>query len=744
MPELAGVVVDLVTAATNKVFTYSVPPELAGRVRCGARVRVPFGHRWLTGYVVPEVAAEVEGVRPIAAVLAEGLFTPASWELARWLSERYVCHLMEALRLVLPPGPEKGPAVSRLPQRVFLACDAGAARALKEQLAARAPAQVRLLEALLAAPEGLERAELLKQARASAASLKALMERGAVGLRQAGQAGPGSEAGAARSFAGAEEWPEPTPDQARALAAITAALGNERPQPFLLYGVTGSGKTEVYLRALAAALERGRGGIVLVPEIALTPQTLARFSGRFGSEVAVLHSALGPRVRYAEWERVRQGKARVVIGARSAVFAPLARPGIIIVDEEHEPAYKQEESPRYLAREVARWRAEREGALLILGSATPAVETYFRAREGRYRLLELPERIAHRALPAVQVVDMRAELMAGNRSIFSRELKRLLAEVVSRGEQAILFLNRRGYSTFVLCRQCGLVATCPRCELALTLHRDSGRLLCHHCGFSARPYRTCPRCGSPYVREFGCGTERVAAEAQRLLPQARVLRLDGETAARRGAHDRILGSFDRQEADILVGTQMVAKGLDFARVSLVGIVSADQGLHLPDPYAAERTFQLLEQVAGRAGRAEVPGRVILQTYAPDHPCIQYAGRHDYPGFYERELRWRERHRYPPFAEVILVRAVAPAEDAARQLLAALVSRLGSCAGVAAEGPAPCPLLKAGGDYRWQVIFKGTDLTLLRRRLVGEMAALAAECQRLKARLSVDVDPLSYL
>ncbi|MDI3522390.1 MAG: hypothetical protein PWR31_93 [Bacillota bacterium] len=740
MPELAAVVVDLVNPGTNRAFTYSVPVELAGRVRCGAAVRVPFNKRWLTGYVVPEAAPPVEGVRSIAAVLAEGLFTPAGWELVRWLSERYVCHLVEALRLILPP--RAGAQAARARQfKVGLAVPPEEALVLSRELERRAPAQARLLKTLAEVPAPLARARLLALADAGADSLKGLLRRGVVSLAAEAPAAAGKNALRADLSCGVP--PELTPAQAAAAAAIGAAVKEGNYQAFLLHGVTGSGKTEVYLRALAAALAEGRGGIMLVPEIALTPQTLERFARRFGREVAVLHSALSAGVRYAQWERIRRGEARVVVGARSALFAPLARPGVIILDEEHEPAYKQEESPRYLAREVARWRARQEGAVLVLGSATPAVETYYYATQGRYRLLTLPERIARRPLPEVTVVDMRAELAAGNRSIFSRNLAQALEETVGRREQAILFLNRRGYSTFVLCRQCGLVASCPRCELALTLHQDSGRLVCHHCGYTALPYRTCPRCGSRYIRDFGCGTERVAAAAAQLLPAARILRLDGDTTVRRGAHDRILSSFAAHEADVLVGTQMVAKGLDFARVSLVGIISADLALHLPDPYAWERTFQLLEQVAGRTGRGEAPGRVILQTYNPAHTSIVCAGRHDYAGFYRAELARRRRHHYPPFAEVVLVRALAPSEEAARRLLEELMARLAAGA-VEVEGPAPCPFPKTGDDYRWQAIFKGTDLGELRRRLAVEVPELNAGWRRQGARLSVDVDPMSYL
>lgn len=740
MPELAAVLVDQVNPGTNRVFTYSIPPEFAARVRCGTQVKVPFQRRYLTGYVTPEPAPAVPGLKPIAAVLAEDLFTPQDWELVRWLAGRYLCHLVEALRLFLPPQVRNAGRAGHRPEWVVpnLAPEEG--HALRKELERRAPAQARVLAALLAAPAGIPRAQLLKEAGAGPESLRALIRRGAVALQVEE---PPLEEKAGRRELSPGELPELNPAQAQAVSAITAAIRDERFEAFLLHGVTGSGKTEIYLRALAAALAKGKGGIVLVPEIALTPQTLERFSRRFGNEVAVLHSGLSTRVRYAEWERIRQGRARVVIGARSALFAPLRHTGVIILDEEQEPAYKQEESPRYLAREVAIFRARQNRAALILGSATPAVETYFKAEQGQYRLLTLPERVGGRPLPEVKVVDMRAELMAGNRSIFSRALAGALADVLRRGEQAILFLNRRGYSTFVLCRQCGLVATCPHCDLALTLHNDSRRLVCHHCGFTRELYRTCPRCGSRLIRDFGCGTERVEAEVLRLFPAARVLRLDGDTAGRRGAYDEILGAFSSQEADVLVGTQMVAKGLDFTRVSLIGIISADLALNLPDPYAWERTFQLLEQVAGRAGRGEVPGRVVLQTYTPDHPSIACAQRHAYLDFYRIELKRRARYRYPPFAEVVLVRAAAPAEDAARRLLSDLVVRLKPLA-VEVEGPAPCPLLKVGDHFRWQVAFKGTDLECVRRRLAEELPAIGAAGQRLGVRVSVDVDPISYL
>ncbi|MGI6604523.1 MAG: primosomal protein N' [Firmicutes bacterium] len=738
MIELAAVVVDHVTAATNKLFTYSVPPELRGSVRCGTQVKVPFNRRWLTGYVTPEPAPEAPGIKPIAEIIAQDLFTVRTWALARWISEYYLCHLVEAVRLIIPPGASGRFRVPRLPQVVELNCAREVASSLSSELEPRAPAQARLLQVAAAAAQGLTKTELLRRAQAGSSSLDALLKRGVLTLREL----PLGTASCTLLPTGVA--PELNRDQAQAVEQITAALEAEQTETFLLHGVTGSGKTEVYLQALAASARSGRGGIVLVPEIALTPQTVRRFQSRFGSQVAVLHSALAVRERYAEWQRIQRGEARVVVGARSAVFAPVNKLGLIILDEEHEPAYKQDESPRYAARDVALKRAAEENAVVVLGSATPSVTSYYRAQSGNYRLLTLPERVASQSLPQVTVVDMRAELAAGNRSIFSRDLLESLRVALLRGEQAILFLNRRGYSTFILCRHCGQVATCPHCEIALTWHKGGRRLVCHHCGYSERPYQVCPRCGSNLVREFGCGTERVEAEATRLLPGARVLRLDADTTAERGAHDKILTAFGRREANILVGTQMVAKGLDFARVSVVGIISADLSLHLPDPYAWERTFQLLEQVAGRAGRGKAAGRVILQTYNPEHPSIVCAGRHDYEGFYRIELERRRRRRYPPFVEVVLLRAIGPAEGVLQRVLGFVVERIGKRVGQGIEGPAPSPFLKQGDNYRWQVVFKGDNLASLKEDLGVLLTELKPECKRQRVRLSVDVDPLSYL
>ncbi|HKM39521.1 MAG TPA: primosomal protein N' [bacterium] len=742
MDNQVAVLVDLITSATNKTFTYKIPTALHDRVSCGTKVRIPFGPRIIMGYVVPEQPEPVDKIRSITAVVAENLFNEEGWQLARFVADKYLCHLVEALQLVLPPGTSRGVSLERRVEYVDLLLSQLQVRDLMEELGPRAPAQVRILTMLLK-ERPLIRKDLLKRAPAAASSLKALVGRGAVKMWI--ERDPASQL-ASLEVASIKEKQPPvlTTAQNKALQPIIKALTARRHESFLLHGVTGSGKTEIYLRVLATALNQGRGGIVLVPEIALTPQMRERFVNRFGSEVALLHSKLRERERYDQWQRIGQGRARIVVGARSAIFAPLKEIGAIILDEEHETAYKQEESPRYHARKVALWRAKKHGAITILGSATPAVETYYKANRGSYTLLTLPNRIAQRPLPQVQIVDMRNELLAGNRSIFSRLLQTKLAETLAARQQAILFLNRRGYSTFVLCRQCGLVAECPHCDLALTLHKAGQCLVCHHCGYSKPLYQRCPRCGSGYVRDFGCGTQRVVAETQRIWPQARIIRLDADTSARVGATDEIIHSFSQGKADILVGTQMVTKGLDIARVTLVGIISADLTLNLPDPFASERTFQLLEQVAGRTGRGEMSGQAILQTYAPNHPSIRAAKGHDYDGFYQLELERRYRYQYPPFLEVLLVRVLAPKERIAIDLLERVLDLLPQKEGVIMEGPAPCPFLKISNKFRWQLIIKGRHLGPIKDWLAAKLPALTAASQRAGARLTLDVDPVSYL
>jgi len=584
--------------------------------------------------------------------------------------------------------------------------------------------------------------------------------------------------------------PRLTPDQEAVWEAIRQQVMSQRvtrdeDNPFvtryplpvtLLHGVTGSGKTEIYLRALEAVLEQGKQAIVLVPEISLTPQTIRRFAARFPGRIAILHSHLSLGERYDTWRRIRAGEVDVVIGPRSALFAPLRRLGLIVLDEEHEGSYKQEKAPRYHAREVAVKLAELTGAVVILGSATPDVVSYYRAQRGDYKLLRLPKRImGHRRrieeqrvsyklqvtgykflsdeacyanLPPVRIVDMREELKAGNRDIFSRALQRAMHETLDKNQQAILFLNRRGAATFVICRDCGHVLMCRRCEVPLTYHlyRDSRRassveepqLVCHHCNRHDPVPQVCPHCGSKRIKFFGIGTQKVEATVQKLFPQARTLRWDRDTTGGKWSHEAFLESFIKHEADVLIGTQMIAKGLDLPLVTLVGIVAADTALHLPDFWASERTFQLLTQVAGRAGRSILGGQVIIQTYTPEHYSVQMASRHDYDGFYEKELAFRREHGYPPFASLAKLVYVHSSQKRCQEeterlhrILDNKIARLG-LAGVDLIGPAPCFFGRLRGKYRWQIVVRASDPQALLHDVVFPPG------------WRVDIDPVSTL
>jgi len=607
-------------------------------------------------------------------------------------------------------------------------------------------------------------------------SLRDLRQLEELGLVELAQVEAWRDPLAGRAFV-AETPPPLTSDQSAVWIEVQKAIEGSSAQPpvFLLHGVTGSGKTEIYLRALAQVLAQGRQGIVLVPEISLTPQTVRRFTARFPGQVAVYHSALSASERYDVWQRAREGLVDVVVGPRSALFLPLPRIGLIVVDEEHSPSYKQQRLPFYHARDVAIWLGRLVGAVVILGSATPDLTSYHRASQGFYRLLSLPQRIlAHREsgrfsvpksqrstptlqyvqsrfrevadspdamyaeMPAVQVVDLREELRAGNRSLFSRALHQALAETLGRGQQAILFLNRRGAATFVICRDCGLVLRCSRCDVSLTYHSSDNMLVCHHCGQRSSPPDVCPQCGGRHIRYFGVGTQRVEAAVREHFSSARVLRLDHDTAGVRRTHEKFLQAFVDRQADVLVGTQMVAKGLDLPLVTLVGVVAADTVLHLPDFRAAERTFQLLAQVAGRAGRSPLGGRVIVQTYMPQAYAVQFAAQHDYRGFYQQEIAFRRQSGYPPFCR--LARLVYASADAARcqaqaramyRTLEYQVARLG-LPEVRLIGPAPCFVTRKRGRYRWQIIVCAPRPQELLRYVT------------LPLGWRVDVDPVSLL
>jgi primosomal protein N' (replication factor Y) (superfamily II helicase) len=743
--------------ALRKEFDYSIPPGLIGQIEIGTRVQAPFGARKIFGTVtaLAEESAHAN-LKPILRIVGtQTLVTPKILKLARWIGDYYCCAPEIALKSVLPE-------VVRKKEEGW-----------KKQLFVRAlpmtgefpklPKRQREVWNIIEERREMPLAEMLELAETTAATIRKLEDRGVVEIT--------SEISERDPYA--REHILPTQPlflnkaQAAALEKIKAAMDkpaqdskdnisepstiNHQPSTFLLHGVTGSGKTEIYLQAIAHALEQGKGAIVLVPEISLTPQTVERFKARFSSGklqtlVAVLHSHLSAGERHDEWHKIRQGRARIVIGARSAIFAPVDPVGLIIVDEEHEQTYKQEEAPRYHARDVAIMRGQMENAVVLLGSATPSLESYHNAKKGKYALLDLPERVDDQKMPRVRVVDMRqaATREKGN-LIFSPQLKEAIHQRLERQEQTILFLNRRGWATALQCPLCGYVATCPNCSVSMTFHRMEQKLVCHICGEIQKVPMICPndKCRNPAIRFSGIGTQRVEETLAKLFPQARMRRMDSDTMKRKDDYRKTLGDFRAGKIDILVGTQMIAKGLHFPNVTLVGIIHADSALHQPDFRAGERTFQLLTQVSGRAGRGDVEGEVFVQAFTPFHPAIQYARRHDFVGFYEQEIEFREQLKYPPAARVALLTLKGRNEDkvkfSAEYLKRELEKVLGDFKDLILAGPAPAPLLKAESFYRHQI--------MLRTRAMSKLSQTLAKIIPFHAlpedvTLSVDIDPVN--
>jgi primosomal protein N' (replication factor Y) (superfamily II helicase) len=539
-----------------------------------------------------------------------------------------------------------------------------------------------------------------------------------------------------------------TSEQANALQRIISPMQNQFAE-FLLQGVTGSGKTEVYLQAMERCLDNGKQAIVLVPEISLTPQTVDRFKRRFGDAVAVLHSRLSQGERYDEWLRIRKQKVKMVVGARSAIFAPFERLGLIIIDEEHESSYKQEDPPKYVAHEIAKHRAKVHQAVLVYGSATPGFERMQEVRDGTIAGVRLRNRVFGQSLPQVEIVDMRNELKTGNRTMFSGKLRTAIESTVQAGNQIILFLNRRGHSTFVLCRSCGDVMKCPHCEISLTLHKSTEwtQLRCHYCGYARIVETLCPTCGSPHIRHFGTGTQKVEEALHQEFPGLRVIRMDVDTTQKKGSHERLLEQFRKKQADVLLGTQMIAKGLDFPDVTLVGVITADTALNMPDYRAGERTFQLLSQVAGRAGRHTKQGIVVIQTYNPDHYVIQAAARQDYDAFFEYEIGLRKNLQYPPFVEfaswIVTHESVQAAEQFAHMLYQMLTEQVKQ-EGVQVMPPTPAPFPKLNGKYRYHILMKYTDWWLIYNQVRNVYIHLFPRIKKENGNLSLDVNAQTIL
>jgi primosomal protein N' (replication factor Y) len=740
-PPYARVIID---RAIHRELDYAVPELLAEKIGIGSRVRVPFRERSALGTVVGLLgASDAQGIRAIEALVGEApILSEKLIGLARWMSVYYCCPIEAVMRSLLPQVIRRAEVSWKTQLFVSAAKEIGADDI--EKLRRRAPKQAELLEAVSKLGKPIAAAELLRQTSLDNQTLRALEKRGFVVLR---------EEAVARDPHADEEFIASTDltlndEQAAALAAVEEALlAPEKAKPILLHGVTGSGKTEIYLQAIQATLARRKTAIVLVPEISLTPQTVERFKSRFAETqemVAVLHSHLSEGERHDEWHKIHAGRARIVVGARSAVFAPLENLGLIVVDEEHETSYKQEEAPRYHARDVAVVRAKLEGCAVLLGTATPSLESYHNATQNKYRLLKLTQRVDNCQMPLMRIVDLRLERRKEKvAAILSEKLRKAITARLEKHEQTILFLNRRGFSTSLLCSNCGEARDCPNCSVALTFHRSAARLTCHLCGHAAAVPKKCPACSQDALIYSGFGTEKVEANVAHLFPEATVRRMDADSMSRKDAYRETLHAFRAGKIDILVGTQMIAKGLHFPNVTLVGIINADLALHMPDFRAGERTFQLLTQVAGRAGRGETPGEVFVQTYTPFSPSIQFARHHDFAGYFEQELEFRERCDFPPFKHALLItvrsahegRAKLSAETIARRLKEALPPEF------ILSAPSPAPLEKLQGQFRFHILMRGEAITRL-SRLVRETLDKLPLPEDVVA--AVDVDPYQLL
>jgi primosomal protein N' (replication factor Y) (superfamily II helicase) len=797
---IASVIVDVAAKQIDRGFDYLIPERWQGFIEPGMRVVVPFGPRKIQGFVMElknhsqfEKLKEIIEPMDLTPVLNHEML-----ELGDWLTDQVLCTKISAYQAMIPAALkaqyEKNIVLSPLANHedlheelqpflgassvlswkdalkhdligtvkkelakgtvevryivkentkkkrlmhVFPALNTSQLLLEKEKLA-NAKKQMQLVQYFIEHPEPVEMRQLQAELSVANTTIKGLVEKGI--LRQ-------QEMEVYRDPYAEREFKKTEPllltnEQETAITPILSAIQESRHEVFLLYGVTGSGKTEVYLQSIQEVIEKGKEAIVLVPEIALTPQMVNRFKGRFGNLVAVLHSGLSKGEKYDEWRKIQRKEVSVVVGARSAIFAPFENLGIIIIDEEHETSYKQEDNPRYHARDVAIERGTRYGCPVILGSATPSLETFARAQKGVYQQLTLPKRMNNQALPAVKIVDMREELREGNRSMFSRELFEKLQDRIQKKQQTVLFLNKRGHSSFVMCRDCGYVILCPHCEISLTYHRVQNNMKCHYCGYESKVPTTCPECQSDHIRYFGTGTQKVEEELGKLLPEAKVIRMDVDTTSRKGSHEKLLTEFQDGKADILLGTQMIAKGLDFPNITLVGVLSADTMLHLPDFRASEKTFQLLTQVSGRAGRHELPGEVVIQTYTPEHYSIELAGEQDFDRFYEKEMMMRKIHKYPPFFYLALVTVsheeLMKVVDTTEKITRYLRSHLSNRAVIL--GPVASPIPRIKDRYRYQCLIKYKREPELGNTLKKISELFLQETSRSGLQISMDMNP----
>ena len=749
----ANVIVDISHEKLDKTFQYSIPDELLCDIRPGVCVDIPFGSRTITGYVI-EVTDEPEydpaRTKPLIGIKAHSVAVEAKLiALAAWIRRNYGSTMNQALKTVIPVKRQAKEQVSR---SIALKIDKVRARAqLALCEAKKQKAKARLFRALLDADDGasLEYSFVTGKLSVSAATIRALEQSGFIEvITQTGYRNP------------VEHMSVDTYDkvlnaaQQSVVDAIEGDIASGLRNTYLIKGVTGSGKTEVYMELIAHCIQSGRQAIVLIPEIALTYQTVMRFFSRFGNRVSIINSRLSNGERYDQFERAKNGDIDIMIGPRSALFTPFSNLGLIIIDEEHENSYKSESVPRYHAREVAIEYARMSDAIVVLGSATPSVDSYYKAKTGVYRLLELDTRVDDRPLPKCEIVDLRQELREGNRSILSTRLQELMEERLQNGQQTMLFLNRRGKSAFMSCRACGFVVKCPHCDVSLSEHRG-GVMVCHYCGYRQPVPKVCPSCGSKYISGFKAGTQKIEAMVAKRFPQARILRMDYDTTRAKDAYEKILQAFSNHEADILIGTQMIVKGHDFSNVTLVGVLAADMSLHVNDFHAAERTFALLTQAAGRAGRGKLPGNVVIQTYDPDHYAIQTAKEQDYEAFYDKEIEYRRLMNYPPVWNMLLIHVTSPDESECGSVAqrvhdtaAQMISHIENSQSpddrhqIQLIGPADATIAKVNDIYRKVIYMKTSDYAALISVKDGIEQAVKADTAMKNANISFDFNPMS--
>ena len=726
----AEVIINSDAIEIDRPFTYKVKEELLDIIEVGHRIKVPFGvkNKPTEAFVLGLKCEGIENVKKIkyiSSILDDiPILTRDDLRLIDFLRENYLCKYIDAIRTIIPSGLSKG---IKNKKKTVIVFNKELDGMFKDK-----DNYVKIVNLIKEKDGELTKSEIINDYSLSSYSLNKLIENGYLLTEDRVVYRYNT-----RSYI--EESKNVLNDEQK--NAFNKILNSDK-KGFLLKGVTGSGKTEVYMNLVGETLKEGKSAIVLVPEISLTPQMIERFKGRFGKNVALFHSKLSQGERFDEWYRIKKGEARLVVGARSAIFLPLDNLGIIIIDEEHENTYKSEQNPKYLTKEVAKFLSEIKGCKYILGSATPSIETYYEALNGKLELVEIKNRVSNRPLPQMEIVDMREELKSRNLSLLSRSLYNEMKETLERKEQIILFLNRRGFSSFVSCRSCGYVFKCPECDLSMTYHKN-GYLICHYCGRAQREQKVCPECGSKYVKFFGAGTQRVEEEVKKYFPKARVMRMDVDTTRNKDSHENIYNAFKSGEGDVLIGTQMVSKGLDFKNVTLVGVLAADISLNIPDYRSSERTYQIITQVAGRAGRGEKKGKVVIQTYTPNSLSLQYAIENNYNDLYNEEIKVRKIMNYPPFSTIFLINSISKDERKLKEFMnkvgESLRKLLDSREDIQILGPVPCIITKLKDNYRWQIIIKGNLDNNLKLKIKDILYELNKSVYN-EIRISMDINP----